>query len=73
MVLRYRQVPFEERLNYKDVSGTFCYDEAGKMLHSKWHGDIAGTLCISHVKDSAEIAPLSTALPGRSPHERACG
>jgi hypothetical protein len=46
MVLRYRQVPFEERLNYKDVSGTFCYDEAGKTLHSKWHGDIAGTLYI---------------------------
>jgi hypothetical protein len=40
----YRQVPFEERLAFKDVPNTFVYDEANKTLYLNGSINFAGTL-----------------------------
>lgn len=53
---RYRQVPFDERLLYKDTPNTFVYDEANKTLYLNSTPTFAGTLWIHHIKDSADIA-----------------
>lgn len=52
---RYRQVPIEERLYHKDVPNTFCYDEANKTLYLNGTVAFAGTLYISHIKDSPDL------------------
>ena len=57
---RYRQVPFEARLEHKDASGTFCYDEASKTLYLNGTVGFAGTLYISCIKDSADLINLDS-------------
>jgi hypothetical protein len=52
---RYRQVPFEDRLEYKDTPNTFCYDEASQVLYLNGTGQAGGTLYIHHIQDSADI------------------
>ncbi|ABE61205.1 hypothetical protein Nham_0309 [Nitrobacter hamburgensis X14] len=52
---RYRQVPFNERLLYRNTPGTFVYDEANKTLYLNGTVQFAGTLYIDHIKDSPEI------------------
>lgn len=51
----YRQVPFEQRLLYKDVPHTFVSDEANKTLYLNGTVPFAGTLYINHIKDGADI------------------
>lgn len=51
----FRQVPFDRRLEYRDTSGTFVYDEANKLLYLNGTVSFAGTLYIDHIKDSPEI------------------
>jgi hypothetical protein len=51
----FRQVPFNQRLHYKDATNTFVYDEANKNLYL--NGTVfAGTLWIDYLKDSADLA-----------------
>jgi hypothetical protein len=52
---RYRQVPFNERLLYRNTPSTFVYDEANKTLYLNGTVQYAGTLYIDHIKDSPEI------------------
>jgi hypothetical protein len=51
----YRQVPFNQRLDYIYVPNTFCYDEASKMLYLNGTVQFAGTLYINHIKDSVDV------------------
>jgi hypothetical protein len=52
---RFRQVPFEERLYFKDVPNTFVYDENGKTLYLNGPVSFGGTLYINHLITSADI------------------
>lgn len=56
----YRQVPFEERLVYYQVPNTFCYDEANKTLYLNGTVNLAGTLYINHIKDTADVTSASS-------------
>jgi hypothetical protein len=58
-IARYRQVPWNMRLQYKDASNTFVYDEANKMLYLNGTVPFAGTLYIDHIKDGADIDIIS--------------
>jgi hypothetical protein len=55
-VEQYRQVPFEERLWYKDVPNTFVYDEANNTLYLNGTIAFAGTLYISYIKNATDIS-----------------
>ncbi|WP_439924562.1 hypothetical protein [Nitrobacter sp. JJSN] len=59
---RYRQVPFNERLLYRNTPSTFVYDEANKTLYLNGTVQYAGTLYIDHIKDSPEISLSTTML-----------
>jgi len=52
---RYRLVPFDRRLEYKDVSNTACYDYANGNLYLNGTVPFAGTLYISYVSASTAI------------------
>jgi hypothetical protein len=51
----FAQVPFDKRLEYRNMPGTFVYDEAAKTLYLNGTVQFAGTLYIDHIKDSPEI------------------
>jgi hypothetical protein len=54
-VQSFRQVPWHQRLDYRNTSGTFVYDEANKILYLNGTVQFAGTLYIDHIKDSPDI------------------
>lgn len=58
-VERFRQVPFNMRLSYKDTSHTFVYDEANKLLYLNGTVPFAGTLYIDHLISSPDITSAS--------------
>jgi hypothetical protein len=61
----YWQKPFNQRLRSKDISNTFVYDEANKLLYL--NGTVmGGTAWINHIKDSAnlDITSAATELRG---------
>ena len=51
----YRQVPFDRRLEYKDVSNTFCYDKYNDLLYFNGIVAFAGTLYINYVASTAAV------------------
>jgi hypothetical protein len=51
----YRQVPWDQRLYYKDVPNTFVFDEANKQLYLNGIVSFAGTLYIDYIQNSADI------------------
>jgi hypothetical protein len=53
-VVRYRQVPFEERLENLNSSNTFCYDEANQLLYLNGLVPFAGTLYIHHIQNTVD-------------------
>lgn len=57
-----RQVPFEERLSYKDEGDTFVYDEASQILYLNGTRSSAGTLYINHLKNGADAATGETSV-----------
>ena len=61
----YRQVPFDRRLEYKDVSNTFVFDENAKLIYLNGNVPFSGTLYINYVSTSADIdlASSSTIWP----------
>jgi hypothetical protein len=54
-IQRFRQVPWNMRLQYKDTANTFVYDEANKTLYLNGTVSFSGTLYIDHIKDTADI------------------
>ena len=51
----YNLKPFDRRLEYKDVSGTACYDANSKTLYLNGVVPFAGTLYIHYVSTSTAI------------------
>lgn len=51
----YRHVPYDRRLEYKDVSNTFTYDENSKTLYINGNVPYAGTLWINYITLTTEI------------------
>lgn len=47
--------PMEQRLDYKDVSGTACYDANTKTLYLNGTPSFAGTLYMPYVSTSTEV------------------
>jgi hypothetical protein len=54
-IQKFRQVPWHQRLSYRNTPCTFVYDEANKTLYLNGTVQFAGTLYIDHVKDSEDI------------------
>jgi hypothetical protein len=54
-IQRFRQVPWNMRLAYKDMPNTFVYDESTQTLYLNGTVQFAGSLYIDHVKDSPDI------------------
>ncbi|MFN3658181.1 MAG: hypothetical protein ACK4UO_13070 [Pseudolabrys sp.] len=53
-VTKFREVPWNRRLDFRNSPNTFVYDEANKTLYL--NGTVqAGTLYIDHIKDSPDI------------------
>jgi hypothetical protein len=53
--LKYRQVPFQRRLEHIQRPATFTYDEGTKTLYLNGNIPFAGTLYVDHIKDSPDI------------------
>lgn len=51
----YHLVPFDRRLEYKDVSHTACFDENAKLLYLNGTVAFAGTLYQSYISTSTAI------------------
>ena len=50
-----QQVPFDRRLDYKDSSNTFCYDENENKLYFNGNLPFSGTLYIDYVSTTDGI------------------
>lgn len=66
----YDQVPFDRRLEYKNVGGTFVYDAANDTIYLNGVVPFAGALYINYLAASAAIDPSSatavwSAFPSR--------
>lgn len=59
-VERYRQVPWDQRLEYKDVNNTFVYDEANNRIYFNGTGAMAGTIYINYIKNTTTISLSSS-------------
>ena len=65
----YRQVPFDRRLEYKDVGNTFCYDAANKTVYLNGIVAFSGTLYINYIGTTSEIdLTAQTAVWSVFPH-----
>lgn len=69
-IQRYRQVPFDRRLEYKDVSNTFCFDENAKRIYLNGVVPFAGTLYINYLATSTSVdltadSAVWTSFPSR--------
>jgi hypothetical protein len=64
-IVRYRQIPFDDRLEHILVPNTFVYDEANDDLYLNGTVEFAGTLYIRHLVTSADRAAgdAATAWP----------
>ncbi len=51
----YRQVPYDRRLEYKNVSNTFVFDENSKTLYLNGNVAFAGTLWINYIVTTPDI------------------
>lgn len=51
----YRQVPFEKRLQYKDVDGTFVYDVKNKNIYFNGKVNTAGTMYLNYIVNTGDI------------------
>jgi len=69
-ISEFRLIPFDRRLEYKDVGGTACYDENGKILYLNGKVTFNGTLYIPYMATSGAIDLTSdnavwTSFPSR--------
>lgn len=51
----YRQVPWERRLDYKDVGNTFVYDAAGNQIYLNGIVPFSGTIYLNYIEDSGDV------------------
>jgi hypothetical protein len=51
----FRQIPFDRRLEYKDVSNTFCFDENSSTVYLNGAVPFNGTLYINHLISTEDI------------------
>ncbi len=51
----YRQVPWNQRLAYKDVSNTFVYNEATKTMYFNGVNSMSGTVYLDYIMNPGEI------------------
>lgn len=56
----YRQVPFFERLRYRDIGETFVYDEKNKLMYLNGNISRGGTLWINHIQDTPDLEDEDT-------------
>lgn len=56
----YRQVPFDKRLEYKDIPNTFVHDIAGKKIYLNGSVSLSGTLYLNHIIDTGDISLSAT-------------
>jgi hypothetical protein len=54
-VEKYRLVPWEDRLQYRDSNNTFVYDEANNVIYFNGTGSFSGTIYLKYIKDTPEI------------------
>jgi hypothetical protein len=62
----YRQVPFEDRLEWKDVSNTFVFDANSNTIYLNGLIAFAGTIWLNYIADSGAI-DLTADTPAWSP------
>lgn len=70
LVQEFYQRPWDRRLEFKDVSGTFVYDAANNTVYINGAVSSNGTLYTSYISTSTQIDPTSasavwTAFPSR--------
>jgi len=59
----YKQIPFDRRLEYKDVSNTFCYDENAGNLYFNGVAPFSGTAYLNYSAFTSDITGTeSTAI-----------
>lgn len=51
----FQQIPFDRRLDYKDVSNTFCYDKYNETLYFNGKVAFSGTLYLNYIAETANI------------------
>ncbi len=56
----YTQVPWSQRLAYKDEPNTFVYDEANKRVYFNGTNSMGGTIYLDYIKTTPAISLLST-------------
>lgn len=56
----FRQVPFHKRLQYREATNTFVYDEASQKLYLNGSVNFAGTLWIDHLKTTPDVTADNT-------------
>jgi len=56
---KYRLVPFNQRLEYKDVPNTACYDYANKIFYLNGTVNFAETLNIRYIRRTAAFTSAS--------------
>ena len=54
-VEHYRQVPWERRLDYKDIGNTFVYDAASNQIYLNGIVPFTGTIYLNYIEDSGDI------------------
>jgi hypothetical protein len=59
-VEHYKQVPWERRLDYKDIGNTFVYDASSNQIYLNGLVPFAGTIYLNYLEDSGDI-DLATA------------
>lgn len=66
----YRQVPFDRRLEFKDVANTFVHDVANGNIYLNGLVPMNGTLWISYLGSSAEVTLADDLVTAWSPFNR---
>lgn len=57
----YRQVPWQDRLRYKDVNNTFVYDEANNRIYFNGTHSVYGTIYLDYIMDTEDVDLTSSA------------
>jgi hypothetical protein len=66
-IAKYRLVPFDQRLEYKDAPNTAVYDHVNKLVYLNGTVPHAGTLYIRHLRSTSSFTTDSSSI-WFSPH-----
>jgi len=56
----YKQVPWSERLQYKNINNTFVFDEGDNKIYFNGTNSISGTVYLNFIKSTIAVDVLST-------------